>query len=107
MPSSESTVLLSRILTVILCFAVWVLAYFDAWYAYRLPRSYRRLAIQLSLVLGASVTFVMQINLMNHLSPADAQGDRFFAFVLIECGGALIILFSTLLKERVKNKNQT
>ena len=37
---------------------------------------------------------------MEHLTPEDAYGNYFFYFVLIECGGALVVLFSTLFRER-------
>jgi hypothetical protein len=55
-------------------------------------------------VLGSVGIFVLQVNLMERLTPGDAYGNYFFSFILIECGGALIVLFYTLLRERSKSK---
>jgi hypothetical protein len=34
--------------------------------------------------------------------PEDAYGSYFFYFVLIECGGALVVLFTTHFRERAR-----
>jgi len=51
----------------------------------------------------AAGIFILQVNLMERLTPDDAYGNYFFGFVLIECGGALVISFYTLIRERAKN----
>jgi hypothetical protein len=43
---------------------------------------------------------------MEHLTPGDAYGSYFFGFVLIECGGALVVLFTTLIRERARSVEQ-
>lgn len=48
---------------------------------YRLPRDRKKAAYQLSLVLGAVAIFVLQINLMERLTPGDEYGSYFFGFV--------------------------
>jgi hypothetical protein len=40
---------------------------------------------------------------MERLTPGDAYGGYFFLFVLFECGGALVVLFSTIFRERAKS----
>jgi hypothetical protein len=92
----------SRALILTLCLIVWSLLYLDARWAYRLARSAKRASLQLSSVLVAIVIFVLQINLMERLAPSDAYGSRFFAFILIECGGGMVVLFSTLFRERAR-----
>ena len=46
------------------------------------------------------------MNLMEHLTPGDAYGGYFFNFVMIECGGALIVMFGTLFLERERSKRK-
>jgi hypothetical protein len=103
MLSSANTVGLSRVLVPLLGLVVWALFYLNAWCVYRLPRGGKRAASQLSLVFGSVGIFVLQVNLMERLTPGDAYGDYFFWFVLFECGGALVVLFSTLFRERAKS----
>jgi hypothetical protein len=40
---------------------------------------------------------------MERLTPVDAYGNYFFGFILFEGGGAFVVLFSTLFRERAKS----
>ena len=100
---SVNTVVLSRVLVPLLGLVVWAFFYLNARCAYRLPRGGKRAALQLSLVFGSVGIFVLQVNLMERLTAGDAYGGYFFGFVLIECSGALVVLFSTLFRERTKS----
>lgn len=99
---SANSVVLSRVLVPLLGTMVWACFYLNARCAYRLPRSLKRRALQLLLVIGSVGIFVLQVNLMERLAPSDAYGSYFFSFVLIEAGGSLIILFYTLFRERTR-----
>jgi hypothetical protein len=100
-------VIASRVLVPLLGLVIWFLIHLDARLAYRLPRGAKRFALQISTVLGAAGTFALQLELMERFSPTDAQGGYFFGFILIECGGALVVLFSTLLRERSRSMKRT
>ena len=95
---------LSRVLIPLLGLVVWGNIYLHARYAYRLQRSRNKFAIQLSLLLGAVALVVLQINLMERLTPEDAYGNYFFWFILIECGGGLVVLFTTLIRGRARSR---
>jgi ascorbate-specific PTS system EIIC-type component UlaA len=101
--SSANAVALSRVLIPLLGLVVWALFYLNARCAYALPKGGKRAALQLSLVFGSVVIFILQLNLMERLTPGDAYGDYFFWFVFFECGGALVVLLSTLFRERAKS----
>ena len=98
-PTTE-TVVLCRILVPVLGLAVWLFYYLDARFAYRMPRGMKRVGAQLSLVLGSVGIFILQVALMKRLAPDDAHGAYFRGLVLIEGGGALVVLFTTLFRER-------
>jgi hypothetical protein len=83
---------------------VWVLYFLNARLAYR-PFSRRKL-LQLLLVVGSVAIFCLQVFTMESLSPEDAYGNHFFLFIVAECGGAIVILFWTLLRERVKARSK-
>jgi len=100
-------VIASRFLVPLLGLVVWFLIHLEARLAYRLPRGPKRFALQISTVLAAAGTFALQVELMERFSPTDAYGGYFFDFILIECGGALVVLFSTLLRERSRSMNRT
>jgi hypothetical protein len=102
LPSTDAVVL-CRVLVPLLGLVVWAFCYLNARCAYRLPKGAKRAITQLALVLGSIVIFVLQVQLMEHLTSEDAYGSYFFYFVLIECGGALAVLFGTLLHERARN----
>ena len=85
---------------------VWGCFYKNARCAYRLPRSGRKTASQLFFVFGAVAIFVLQVNLMEFLSPNDAYGSHFFSFIMIECAGALVVLFYTLFREKAKKQRE-
>lgn len=104
MHQSAYTVLLSRSIVVLLMALVWELFFLDARFAYRSFRG-RRL-LQLLLVVGSAAIFCLQVFTMETLSPKDAYGIHFFVFIVAECGGAMIILFSTLLRERAKVRSK-
>lgn len=99
---SANTVVLSRVLVPILGSVVWACFFLNARYAYRLPRSMKRSTGQLLLVITSVGIFVLQVNLMERLTPNDAYGSYFFGFVLIEAGGSLVIGFYTLFRERAR-----
>ncbi len=100
MLSSTNAVEFCRALVVLVGLTVWGCLYLNARRACRLPRNSKRLFIQMSLMFGAAAGFILQINLMSRLAPADARGGRFFSFVLIECGGGVVLTFCTLLREK-------
>jgi hypothetical protein len=100
-----SPVAVCRAFVTVLTLLLWGCLYLNARCAYRLESGPKRTVSQLSLILGAVLIFVLQINLMERLAPDDAFGRPFFWFVLIECGGALAITFFTLLKERTRSRN--
>jgi hypothetical protein len=104
---SANPVVLSRVLVPLLGLAVWVFFYLNARCAFRLQRGGRKTVFQLLLVLGSGAIFVLQVNMMERLTSGDAYGNYFFGFVLIECGGALVVLFTTLLRERTRSMKQT
>lgn len=106
MTASANAVVLSRALIPLLGVIVWFLVYFDARLAYRMPRGAKRLGFQLSTVVAAILIFVLQVQIMDRLAPADAYGNYFFRFVMIEAGGGLVILFTTLLRERARSMRQ-
>ncbi|HEY4356150.1 MAG TPA: hypothetical protein VGN16_10415 [Acidobacteriaceae bacterium] len=101
--SSANTVVLSRVLIPFLCLAVWGCIYFEARLTYRYPRSMRKTVTQLAYVAAATCTFILQINLIEVLTPRDAHSGYFFVFVLLECGVGLTLLFMTLQRERARS----
>jgi energy-coupling factor transporter transmembrane protein EcfT len=103
MPSG-STIALSRVLVPLLGSMVWWLYYLNGRAAYRLAKSPKKTARQLSFVLGSAFIFMLQVNIMQTLTPSDAHGSYFFRFILLECGGAIVILFAAMLRERTKIK---
>jgi len=104
MTQSVNLVMLSRVLVPLLGLVVWSLVYLNARLAYRMPRGAKRAGYQLLSILAAIFIFVLQVNIMDRLSPGDAYGDYFFGFVVIEGGGGLVVLFTTLLRERAKSR---
>lgn len=100
MAQSVHLVGLSRAVVAFLIAVVWYLLYLDAKFAYSLPKGKRKSATQLSLVLAAAAIFIFQVNLMNRFAPADAQGGRFFLFILIECGGGIGVILLTLIRQK-------
>lgn len=104
MLSSEDAVFLSRVLVPLLGLAVWGLFYLNARCAYRLPRGGKRTASQLFSVLASVGVFILQVNIMDRLSPKDARGSYLFKFIVIECCGALVLLFYTLFRERARSR---
>jgi hypothetical protein len=95
---------LSRVLVPLLGLIVWGIIYLHARYAYKLQRGGKKFAIQFSLLLGTAALVVLQVNLMERLTPEDAYGNYFFWFILIECGGGLMVLFTTLIRGRAKKR---
>jgi hypothetical protein len=87
-----------------LVLVVWLLLYLNARCAYRMPKGWRRSITQPLLVFAGAGIFILQVNLLDRFAPADARGLHFFVFVLIECGGALILMFSALFHERAKSR---
>jgi hypothetical protein len=72
--------------------------------AYRLPRGGTRLIYQLALLAGMIGIFIGQVELMEILTPGDAYGNYFFGFIMIECWGGLVVLFTTLFRERARSR---
>jgi hypothetical protein len=102
--SSSGSVLLSRALVLLLGLGVWALYYLDGQFAYRMPRGAKRTASQLTCVVGSAGIFALQVQLMEHLAPNDAHGSFFFGLIFIEAGGAIVVLFTTLLREKIRSK---
>jgi hypothetical protein len=57
--------------------------------------------------MGAAGILLLQVNLMERLTPDDAHGGYFFVFILVECGGGLVVLFHTLFRERARHRETT
>ena len=102
-PTSE-TVLISRVIVPLMAVVVWTFFYLDARLAYRMPRGLKKYGYQLATVAGAAVVVFLQIQVMMRLTPSDAYGNYFAGFVFIECGGALVVLFTTLFRERARSR---
>jgi hypothetical protein len=100
MHSSAYNVLVSRSLVVLLMVLVWGLYFLNARLAYR-SFSRKRL-LQLLTVIGSAAIFCFQVFTMESLSPEDAYGSHFALFIVAECGGAMLVLFRTLMRERAK-----
>lgn len=97
-------IVFSRLLVPVLGLLAWFLLYLEARCAYRRQRSVRKNLYQLSCVIGASLIFVTQVNVMDHFAPNDAYGIYFRYFILIECGGGLALLLGTLVREKARSK---
>ena len=104
MVPTQDTVMLSRVLVPLLGLVVWSFCYLDARWAYRLPRGGRRLAYQFALLVGGIGIVMLQVKLMQILTPGDAYGNYFFGFIMIECWGGLVVLFTSLFRERARSK---
>jgi len=102
---TATSVLVSRLTVPALGLLVWFLCYLNARFAYQ-PRSARKLAAQLSCLAGSVCIFVAQVQLMERLTPNDAYGVYFFGFIMVECVGGLIVLFSTLIRERTRSRQR-
>lgn len=100
MAHSTSSPFVCRAIVLCLMLLVWFLFFLNARYAY-IPGGEKK-AVRFSLVLGSAAVFFLQVFAMKRLNPEDAYGNHFFIFVLTECGGAITILFWTLLRERAK-----
>jgi hypothetical protein len=104
MHQSACNVLVSRSIVAILMALVWGLYFLNARFAYRSFRG--RKLLQLLFVVGSAAIFCLQVFTMESLSPEDAYGNHFFVFIVAESGGAMVILFSTLLRERAKVRSK-
>jgi hypothetical protein len=102
-PTSE-TVLLSRVIVPLMAVVVWAFFYLNGRLAYRMVQGQKRFAYQLALIVGAAAVFLLQVQVMMRLAPSDAYGNYFAGFVFIECGGALVVLFTTLFRERARSR---
>lgn len=100
MHHSAYNVLVSRSVVVLLMALVWGLYFLNGRFAYR-SFSGRKL-LQFLLVVCGPAIFCGQVLTMERLSPEDAHGNHFFLFTITECGGAILILFWTLIRERAK-----
>ena len=103
MTTPSATVLLSRTIVAFLCAIIWMLLYLNARAAYRVPTDKWTNAIRILRIGAAVVIFILQVNVMERLSPGDAYGGAFFCFVLIEAGGGLVVLFTTLIRARSRS----
>jgi arginine exporter protein ArgO len=90
------------ILIATLVVGVWCMLYLGALNAYRLPQGIRTSLVQLSLLLAAVAIFVFEVSLIDRLAPLHSHRKYFFFFVLVQCGGGIILTFYTLLRERAK-----
>src|SRR5215469_5116026 len=103
MDHSTPSAIVCRAIVVFLMLLVWFFFFLNARYAY--IAGGKKMALRFLLVLGSAAVFCLQLFAMERLNPADAYGSHFFLFVLTECGGALAVLFWTLLRERTKVRN--
>jgi hypothetical protein len=88
------------LIVVVLGLVVWALYFVNGSIAYVAKRSWRGRTIQAICVLGSIAIFVAQVTLLDHFVPSWGAGNRFGAFILIEVGGALVLLFYALLGAR-------
>jgi hypothetical protein len=103
MPETTNSVLLSRLLVPILGLLVWGIYYLNGRLAFK-PQTAKMIATRLSWTVGSVFIFMAQMNVMVRFAPSDAYGSYFAGFILIESGGALVVLFSTLLYGRVRRR---
>jgi len=96
-------VLISRLAVVLLMGVVWGLYYINARLAYRFFTGRR--VLQLLTVAGSVAIGWLQELIMERLSPEDAHGRHFGVFIVAECGGAMLVLFWTLIRERAKARS--
>ena len=96
-------VVLSRVLIPSLGLVILALYYLLAKCAYSIQRRPLGFLVRISITLGIFGIFALQVNLMDWLSPGDRHGLYFHYFILIECGGSLVVLFWRLFRERAKS----
>ena len=104
MHHSAYTRAVSRSVVVLLMALVWGLYFLNARLAY--SRFSGRRMLQLLTVVGSAVVFCLQVFTLESLSPEDANGSHFFVFILADAGGALVVLFWTLIRERAKARSR-
>jgi hypothetical protein len=81
---------------------VWWLYYLNGRAAYRLPKSTKKTVTQLSCVVGSAFIFMLQVKIMEILTPNDAYGTYFFWFIMLESVGAVVLLFVAMLREKAR-----
>jgi hypothetical protein len=101
---AEKNVLISRIVVPMLGILVWACYYLNARCAYRLRRSTKKLIYQFVLAVAPIFIGVLQVRIMTRFSPDDAYGSYFAGFIFLESGGTVIVLFSTLFRERARSR---
>lgn len=63
------------------------------------------MVIQLALMVSVVCTFAFQVTIMRSWAPGDSHGLYFHCFVFIEAGGALVLGFWTLFRERSRARS--
>ena len=104
MDHSAYNVLVSRSAVLLLMLLVWCLYFLNARLAYR-SFSGRRM-LQFLTVVGSAAVFCLQVFTMERLSPEDTYASHFAIFIFAEAGGALVVLFWTLIRERAKTRSK-
>jgi uncharacterized membrane protein len=69
-----------------------------------MDKTWRMQVSQLALTACVFGLFISQVKVMGNFSPADAHGNHFLSFVMLECGGALAIMFVTMSRERERRR---
>jgi hypothetical protein len=88
------------LIVVVLGLVVWVLYFVHGSIAYVVKGSVRGRVIQAICISGSIAIFVAQIALLDHFVPSWGDGMGLGGFILIEVGGALVLLFYGLLRAR-------
>jgi hypothetical protein len=104
MISSDNAVTLSRVLVPLSCLVVWGLSFQNARCAYRLQKGWKKAMTQLSLLFGAVAVCALQVYWISCFMLEDDFGQYLPKFIIVEWGGALVVLFYTLLRERSKSR---
>lgn len=88
----------------LLCPLIWALFWLDARLAYRPIGRNQRIVAQICLV-GISIgVFAVQIKAMEYLNRGYLPPNIFDTLILADWGGALLVLFWTILSERARNR---
>jgi hypothetical protein len=98
--------LISRVVIPFLVLVEWFLVGLLPWVAYRFrEKTFARNVQVLLLNCGIAAVFILQVHLIDQfLPPEESHGTYFHCFVIIEAGGALVLGFYRLFRERARSR---